>query len=97
MTGRDLKLTTPNDVLTARDSLEYWSQKHMAVARGNAVVVTNDGRRLAADTLVAYTTDAPATPAATPSRRSSRPPMIRWPPPASCRRWRRSATSRSAP
>jgi lipopolysaccharide export system protein LptA len=62
MTGRTLKLTTPNDVLTARDSLEYWSQKHMAVARGDAVVVTNDGRRLAADTLVAYTTDAPATP-----------------------------------
>ncbi len=67
MTGRDLKLTTPNDVLTARDSLEYWSQKHMAVARGNAVVVTNDGRRLAADTLVAYTTDTPPPPAgATP-------------------------------
>jgi lipopolysaccharide export system protein LptA len=62
MTGRNLKLTTPNDVLTARDSLEYWSLKHMAVARGNAVVVTNDGRRLAADTLVAYTTDAPSTP-----------------------------------
>jgi lipopolysaccharide export system protein LptA len=59
MHGHDLKLTTPNDVLTARDSLEYWSQKHMAVARGNAVVVTNDGRRVAADTLVAYTTDAP--------------------------------------
>jgi lipopolysaccharide export system protein LptA len=67
MNGRDLKLTTPNDVLTARDSLEYWSQKHMAVARGNAVVVTNDGRRVAADTLVAYTTDAPPPPAgATP-------------------------------
>jgi len=67
MTGHDLKLTTPNDVLTARDSLEYWSQKHMAVARGNAVVVTNDARRVAADTLVAYTTDnpPPAT-AATP-------------------------------
>jgi lipopolysaccharide export system protein LptA len=63
MTGRNLKLTTPNDVLTARDSLEYWSLKHMAVARGNAVVVTNDGRRVAADTLVAYTTDAPSTPA----------------------------------
>ncbi len=62
MTGRALKLTTPTDVLTARDSLEYWSQKHMAVARGNAVVVTNDGRRLAGDTLVAYTADAPATP-----------------------------------
>ena len=60
MTGRDLKLTTPNDVLTARDTLEYWSQKHMAVARGDAVVVTNDGRRVAADTLVAYTTEGHA-------------------------------------
>jgi lipopolysaccharide export system protein LptA len=65
MTGRNLKLTTPNDVLTARDSLEYWSQKHIAVARGNAVVVTNDGRRLGADTLVGYTSDAPAPPAGT--------------------------------
>ena len=62
MTGRDLKLTTPNDVLTSRDTLEYWSQKHMAVARGNAVVVTSDGRRLAADTLVAYTTEGTPQP-----------------------------------
>ena len=71
MTGRDLKLTTPNDVLTARDTLEYWAQKHMAVARGDAVVVTKDARRLAADVLVAYTTDTsqqqqqPHPPAAT--------------------------------
>jgi lipopolysaccharide export system protein LptA len=72
MTGHDLKLTTPNDVLTARDDLEYWSQKHMAVARGNAVVVTNDGRRLSADTLVAYTTEAPA---------ATTPPAPRQPPP----------------
>ena len=57
VTGHDLRLTTPNDVLTARDDLEYWSQRHMAVARGDAVVVTNDGRRLQGDTLVAYTTD----------------------------------------
>jgi lipopolysaccharide export system protein LptA len=63
MTGHDLKLTTPNDVLTARDTLEYWSQKHMAVARGNAVVTTNDGKRLSADTLVAYTTDVQQPPA----------------------------------
>lgn len=59
MTGRDLKLTTPNDVITARDDLEYWPQKHMAVARGDAVVLTNDAKRVAADTLVAYTTDNP--------------------------------------
>ncbi len=58
MTGRDLKLTTPSDTLTARDTLEYWSEKHMAVARGDAVIVTNDGRRISADTLVAYTIDA---------------------------------------
>jgi lipopolysaccharide export system protein LptA len=67
MTGHNLKLTTPNDVLTARDTLEYWSQQHMAVARGDAVVVTNDGRRMSADTLVAYTTDTSQQPAtATP-------------------------------
>lgn len=59
MTGRDLRLITQNEVLTARDSLEYWSQKRMAVARGNAVVLTNDARRIGADTLVAYTSDAP--------------------------------------
>jgi lipopolysaccharide export system protein LptA len=61
LTGGHLKLTTPNDVLTARDDVEYWPDKHMAVARGDAVVVTNDGRRLTADTLVAYTTPAPAS------------------------------------
>ena len=57
LTGHDLKLTTPQEVLTARDSMEYWSQKHMAVGRGKAVVVTTDGRRLAADVLVGYTSD----------------------------------------
>ncbi len=57
MTGHDLKLTTPQQVMTARDSMEYWSQRHIAVGRGNAVVVTSDGRRLAADVLVGYTTD----------------------------------------
>ncbi len=60
MTGRNLRLTTPQDVLTARDTLEYWAQRHMAVARGDAVVVTNDGKRIAADTLVAYTTETPS-------------------------------------
>jgi len=64
MTGHDLRLTTPNDLLTARDTLEYWPQKHMAVARGNAVVVTKDARRVAADVLVAYTTDTAAQGAA---------------------------------
>ena len=65
MTGRNLKLTTPNNVITARDDLEYWPQKHMAVARGDAVVVTSDAKRISADTLVAYTTENPP-PRATP-------------------------------
>ncbi|MBW4021524.1 MAG: hypothetical protein HIU92_00050 [Proteobacteria bacterium] len=55
LTGHDLKMTTPTYVVTARDSLEYWSNQHMAVARGDAVLVTNTGRRIAADVLVAYT------------------------------------------
>jgi lipopolysaccharide export system protein LptA len=79
LTGKHMKLTTPNDVLTARDTMEYWSQLHMAVGRGNAVVVTNDGRRIAADTLVAYTqpdqpgTAAGATKAAAPAPAPGKP------------------------
>jgi lipopolysaccharide export system protein LptA len=37
--------------------LEYYSQKHMAVGRGDATVTSNDGRRIKADTLVAYFVD----------------------------------------
>ena len=62
LTGQHLKLTTPQDVITARDTLEYWSQKHMAVGRGNAVMVTNDGRRIAGDMLIGY--PAPPDPVA---------------------------------
>ncbi len=57
ITGKKLQLTTPSSLMTARDSLEYWSAQHMAVGRGNAVVTTNDARRVAADILVAYTED----------------------------------------
>ena len=57
MTGRGLRLTTPQYVMTARDSMEYWSKQHMAVGRGNALVVATDGRRLSGDVLVGYTKD----------------------------------------
>ncbi|WP_419900091.1 LptA/OstA family protein [Roseomonas sp. USHLN139] len=69
LTGRALKLTTPQNVLTSRDSMEYWPGKRMAVARGAAVVVTADQRRIAADTLVGYFRDqgaAGASPAPAP-------------------------------
>ena len=57
MTGGALRLTTPQDLLTARDAMEYWSAKHMAVARGDASATSNDGRRIKADVLVGYTVD----------------------------------------
>lgn len=60
MTGTALTITTPQQVMTARDTMEYWSQKHMAVGRGNATVTTSDGRRVSGDTLVGFT-QAPAS------------------------------------
>ena len=63
LTGHDLHIITPQQTMTARDVMEYWSQKHMAVGRGNAVVNTNDGRRVSADVLVGYTADPNAPPA----------------------------------
>ena len=40
----DLKLTTATDVVTARDSLEWYDQKQIAVARGDAVAVRETKR-----------------------------------------------------
>jgi len=69
LTGHGLRLTTPQDVLTARDTMEYWSARHMAVARGHASATSSDGRRIVADTLVGYTVDpdAPQPAGATPA------------------------------
>lgn len=36
LTGGNLKLVTEQDTVTARDSLEYWEAKDLAVARGDA-------------------------------------------------------------
>jgi lipopolysaccharide export system protein LptA len=53
VTGKALKLTTATDLVTARDSLEWYDQKQIAVARGNAVAVRN-GKTIKADILTAY-------------------------------------------
>src|SRR5881394_3009836 len=53
VTGETLKLTTATDLVTARDSLEWYDQKQIAVARGNAVAVRN-GKTIKADILTAY-------------------------------------------
>lgn len=79
LSGQGLALETPDQRITARDSLEYWPQRRMAVARGGAVVVTSDNRRIAADTLVAYFTEPPpagqdpARPATAAAPPASRP------------------------
>jgi lipopolysaccharide export system protein LptA len=53
VTGRALRLTTPTDTLTARDTLEYWSAREIAVARGNAMIVSGE-RRMTADVMTAH-------------------------------------------
>jgi lipopolysaccharide export system protein LptA len=63
LTGDHLKLTTPNDVITARNSIEYYSGQHMAVARGDALIAANDGRSMAADTITGYLAPAASAPA----------------------------------
>jgi lipopolysaccharide export system protein LptA len=80
LTGQNLRLVNPDNTLTARDSIEYWSARRMAVARGNAVVVTSDGRRVRADTLVAYFAET-AAPGAAPRPQAVAAPGS--PPPSS--------------
>jgi lipopolysaccharide export system protein LptA len=63
LTGQHLKLTTAHDVITARNAIEYYSQTRVAIARGNALIVADDGRSIAADTLVGYLAPPAATPA----------------------------------
>ena len=73
LSGQNLRLTSPDNVLTARDSVEYWPQKRMAVARGDAVVVTKDDKRVRADVLVAYFREAPTEAGGTPRPQAARP------------------------
>jgi len=53
VTGSNLKYVTASDVVTARDSLEYYEEKDIAVARGQAVA-EHAGSRIEADILTAH-------------------------------------------
>lgn len=53
MTGGDLRLVSKEDVVTARDSLEYWEAERRAVARGNAQA-THEDKKVKADVLTAH-------------------------------------------
>lgn len=63
--GKALKMTTAADVVTARDALEWYDAKQIAIARGDAVAVHN-GRTIKADILTAYMVKA--APAAQPGK-----------------------------
>jgi lipopolysaccharide export system protein LptA len=58
VTGSNLKYLTAKDVVTARDSLEYYENESMAIARGKAVAV-HEQRHVEGDVLTAYFTKNP--------------------------------------
>lgn len=61
LTGSNLRLTThASQVVTARDSLEYYDQSKLAIARGNGVATQID-RRVSGDVLTAYIEQDPKT------------------------------------
>ena len=62
VTGKALKLTTPTDVVTARDSLEWYDATQIAVARGGAVATRAD-KHIRADVLTAHMTKEKPNPA----------------------------------
>jgi lipopolysaccharide export system protein LptA len=63
VTGKALKMTTATDAVTARDSLEWYDQKQVAVARGDAVAI-RDAKVIRADVLTAHMTKDQPQPAA---------------------------------
>ena len=75
LTGAHLKLTTPHDVITAKNSIEYYSVKRQAIARGDALIVADNGRSIAADVIVGFLAPPLATPA-TPSPAPGQQPDI---------------------
>lgn len=51
--GDGVRFVTDQDIITADRQLEYWEQRQMAVARGDALAVRGD-RTINADVLAAY-------------------------------------------
>lgn len=68
LTGKDLRIESDGDLIMARDSLEWYESRRMAVARGDAVV-TRGERRVDADVLTAFVEDDPVKPGQSRIRR----------------------------
>lgn len=56
--GDGIRFENGVDTITAEDSLEYWDQRRLAVARGGAVA-QREGQRIDADVLTAFFGDGP--------------------------------------
>jgi lipopolysaccharide export system protein LptA len=65
LTGKNLKIVTPEDTVTARDSFEWYDQKQIGVARGDAIAVRRGPpkKTIRADVLVAEITKPANEPA----------------------------------
>lgn len=59
LTGRNLRFASPNVDIAAKQSLEYWENKHVAVARGGAIATQKD-RKITADIIQAHMTESAA-------------------------------------
>ena len=53
LTGKNLKAISPRDVITARDDLEWYDNRQVGIARGNALDVRDGAKRIAGDVLMA--------------------------------------------
>lgn len=59
LTGRNLTFRNAGDLITARDTLEYWQERQVAIARGDAKAIrTNPSQEIRADTLTAFFQEA---------------------------------------
>ena len=71
--GTPAKLVTPTDVVTAKDTLEYWELQRMAVARGDAYASSNSEKSIKADVLTAHFKDKDGTAAAPGAKPGAKP------------------------
>lgn len=53
MTGKAMKFTTPRQLMTARDLVEYYPHTRVSIGWGDATVNTSDGKRITADIMEA--------------------------------------------
>lgn len=53
MTGKAMKFTSPRQLMTARDLVEYYPHTRVSIGWGDATVNTNDGKRITADIMQA--------------------------------------------